>query len=500
LVTHGLTSHRTSVAFGGALERCYVHRPSFVTVQARDASGVNCRVGGDNFSVKLRGPIKDLVASVHDRDDGTYVAEFTAPVTGEYALLVLLDGRHIHGSPFVLRVGSGAAHGPSCVLLEAAGEKGGFPSRAHDGVAPSSAPLTSPRPPLVAGVEMRFVLEAHDERGGRITHGGEHVQAWLQPAPDAQPAAVASLVGGPHARAPPELAIDDRGDGTYLVRLRVYVAGPYELHVLLGARAAEERIGGTPLALRVVPGPACAPATTLHVLSPSGVPMPHGTPFAPVHAGEETSFMLLANDSYGNACGRGGGRFEMAVEHSTSADARDDFFVATDLVDHADGRYSGSLRAGRAGEALLRVSLDGAPIGTPFVVPIVSGPTCAACCRVRVARASLDAHADPHRWAALHASAPLGKGAALGCPPQRVGQPAGAGRGFGAAGTSPSAPNTARGFGAAGTSPSAPLPQLTMGVGETAEALIEAYDAYGNPRGRGALTGTEWPLNATECL
>jgi hypothetical protein len=271
LVTHGLTSHRTSVAFGGALERCYVHRPSFVTVQARDASGVNCRVGGDNFSVKLRGPIKDLVASVHDRDDGTYVAEFTAPVTGEYALLVLLDGRHIHGSPFVLRVGSGAAHGPSCVLLEAAGEKGGFPSRAHDGVAPSSAPLTSPRPPLVAGVEMRFVLEAHDERGGRITHGGEHVQAWLQPAPDAQPAAVASLVGGPHARAPPELAIDDRGDGTYLVRLRVYVAGPYELHVLLGARAAEERIGGTPLALRVVPGPACAPATTLHVLSPSGV-------------------------------------------------------------------------------------------------------------------------------------------------------------------------------------------------------------------------------------
>ena len=98
MITHGLTSHRTSEAFGGALERCYVHRPSFVTVQARDASGVNCRVGGDNFSVKLRGPIKDLVASVHDRDDGTYVAEFTAPVTGEYALLVLLDGRHIHGA------------------------------------------------------------------------------------------------------------------------------------------------------------------------------------------------------------------------------------------------------------------------------------------------------------------------------------------------------------------------------------------------------------------
>ena len=475
MVTHGLTSHRTSVAFGGALERCYVHRPSFVTVQARDASGVNCRVGGDNFSVKLRGPIKDLVASVHDRDDGTYVAEFTAPVTGEYALLVLLDGRHIHGSPFVLRVGSGAAHGPSCVLLEATDEK--------DGVAPSSAPLTSLHPPLVAGVEMRFVLEAHDERGGRITHGGEHVQAWLQPAPDAQPAAVASLVGGPHARAAPELAIDDRCDGTYLVRLRVYVAGPYELHVLLGARAAEERIGGTPLALRVVPGPALAPATTLHVLSPSGMPMPHGTPFAPVPAGEETSFMLLANDAYGNACGRGGGRFEMAVEHSTSADARDDFYVATDLVDHADGRYSGSLRAGRAGEALLRVSLDGAPIGTPFVVPIVPGPTCAACCRVRVARASLDAHADPVGWAALHASAPWGKGAGLGCPPQRAHRTAGAGRGGEAV----------------GTSPSAPLPQLTMGVGETAEALLEAYDAYGNPRACGAPTGTEWPQHATEC-
>jgi hypothetical protein len=98
---------------------------------------------------------------------------------------------------------------------------------------------------------------------------------------------------------------------------------------------------------------------------------------------------------------------------------------------------------------------------------------------VRVARASLDAHADPHRWAALHASAPLGKGAALGCPPQRVGQPAGAGRGFGAAGTSPSAPNTARGFGAAGMSPSAPLPQLTMGVGE------RRYWRYRRPRSRG---------------
>lgn len=402
VVTHGLTSHRSTVAYGGALERCYVHRPAQVFIQARDAAGQNCRVGGDDFRVRLRGPIKDLHASVRDVGDGTHVAEFTAPVSGEFSLLVTLDGRHIDGSPFTIYVGTGSAHAPSCVLLECSGADLLPPS--GSAAAPTARqPLLRPRPPLVAGIESCFLIEARDDKGGRITHGGEHMQAWLRPTADAQPAAAASLVGGPAARAAPELAIDDRGDGCYVLRARVFVVGRYEL--LLHGTRAEEPIGGSPVDVEVVPNAPHALATTLHPFETapnplddaSAPPRPHGTPFPPTAAGEEAAFLLVAHDAYGNPCGAGGARFELTLLRATSTDARDDYHVATDLVDLGDGRYRGSFRAGRAGEVLLRIALDGAPIGPCSSVPIVAGPTHAGCCVLHVARGSLDAQASPPR-------------------------------------------------------------------------------------------------------
>lgn len=51
---HGASSANRCVAFGEAFEYAYVHRTATFTIQARDAQGENCRVGGDAFAVKVR--------------------------------------------------------------------------------------------------------------------------------------------------------------------------------------------------------------------------------------------------------------------------------------------------------------------------------------------------------------------------------------------------------------------------------------------------------------
>ena len=54
IAAHGPTSAAHSIAFGDALERCYVNRAASFIIQARDAAGANVRLGGDPFSVRLR--------------------------------------------------------------------------------------------------------------------------------------------------------------------------------------------------------------------------------------------------------------------------------------------------------------------------------------------------------------------------------------------------------------------------------------------------------------
>ena len=335
--THGLTSHRRSVIFGDALQQCYSNRPSVVFIQARDSSGAHCRVGGDDFRVRLRGPVKEFAAVVRDNGDGTYVAEFVPPLSGEYGLIVTLRGHHVVGSPFVLRVSSGSMHGPSCAIFEVppeiTGGRGGGSATPRPPLALEL--LALPRPPLLAGDESSLLLEGRDLSGSRLTHGGEHLQAWLRPADGSHPEVEASLVGGPGSRRAPELSIEDHDDGRYVLRYRVFVAGSYCLEVKV-ARVLEP-VAGSPFAVEVVPRPPHASSTTLHAFDAQGAALPHGTPFGAARAGEEVRFLLASHDVHGNACASGGGRFEMTLEQADGDESAAKFF-ATDLVDRADPR------------------------------------------------------------------------------------------------------------------------------------------------------------------
>lgn len=103
---YGACVARRSVAFGAALNRCYVNKPSSIRIQARDAVGENCLAGGEIFVVRLRGPV-EVRATVTDDEDGSYTARFVAPITGTYAAHITMRHAHICGSPIPLRVSSG---------------------------------------------------------------------------------------------------------------------------------------------------------------------------------------------------------------------------------------------------------------------------------------------------------------------------------------------------------------------------------------------------------
>ena len=386
----------------------------------------------------------DSRAEVSDCADGTYEVRFNVPVTGEYAVHATLRHMHIAGSPFLLRVTSGAAHGPSCRLLAPA-------THSSDSYARGPlSPLSLPLPPMAAGSELSLIIEARDHGGGRITHGGEHLQAWLCRADTAGS-------GRTHAdqSASPALTIDDLDDGYYALRCRACVAARYLLHARIGKSA--EAVCGKPLELIIHAARAHAPSTTLY-----GVSLVNG-----VHAGEEAHFVCVSHDAHGNVCSHGGEPFGMRATPA-SGDVEAERLMACDLIDRGDGTYAGSFRACRVGGCLLEITLDGVPIGPPTTVPILPGPTHAANCVLTVdetahARFTVGAPSSRSLFGSPGAAAP-------------VAASAGAGLVMSYAAAQPSRASYA-------------LPRLSVPIGQSATFVMEARDAFGNPTLAG---GDEW--------
>lgn len=153
-----------------------------------------------------------------------------------------------------------------------------------------------------------------------------------------------------------------------------------------------------------------------------------------------------------------------------------------------DGTYIGGLCAGRAGDVWLRVSLDSVPIGPPTVIPIVPGNVCARFCCVRLAPASVEAHVSAEGWAALQVSSRS---------PDRFAKLPFAWQADRRLAVAERERHSALGIhdGASSVAahplPSQPLPQLTLGVGETAHVDLHAFDEFANPLESG---GTAWEV------
>ncbi|KAJ1623846.1 immunoglobulin E-set [Pavlovales sp. CCMP2436] len=107
-------------AEGAGLQHAYQRIPASFTLTAFDSNGGRVRTGGEALRAKMRGPAPGM-AAVEDGSDGTYTVGFTAPVSGQYTLLVSVGHVPVAGSPFQIKVRpAGRPARPEPVRLELA--------------------------------------------------------------------------------------------------------------------------------------------------------------------------------------------------------------------------------------------------------------------------------------------------------------------------------------------------------------------------------------------
>jgi len=71
------------------------------TIRAKTKKGENKRDGGDKFKVAIAGPSGPVPnVNLKDNGDGTYLASYKLPGSGDYTVDVTLNGNHIKGSPW----------------------------------------------------------------------------------------------------------------------------------------------------------------------------------------------------------------------------------------------------------------------------------------------------------------------------------------------------------------------------------------------------------------
>ena len=84
--------------------------PVVLTVTAVDSSNIPCSGGGENVEAFLRPrppvPGPAIKAKVEDRGRGQYEVAFSVVYSGECELSVLVNGRHVRGSPFPVPLGT----------------------------------------------------------------------------------------------------------------------------------------------------------------------------------------------------------------------------------------------------------------------------------------------------------------------------------------------------------------------------------------------------------
>ena len=114
------TCAANSTATGLGIKSANLGKIAKFTITSRDSQSRQRKRGGDVYAVKLNKEGYEVKVDVKDKDDGTYLAEYTVPEQdylsfilsflvggggpGRYTLSVYLRGAHIKGSPFVVQV------------------------------------------------------------------------------------------------------------------------------------------------------------------------------------------------------------------------------------------------------------------------------------------------------------------------------------------------------------------------------------------------------------
>lgn len=109
-VTDDLTCAKNTIAEGSGLESAVAGRKNSFTIIAHDARKHRRTLGGDLFTVDLNYEdenYKKTTGKIEDRGDGSYLATYIMNKyawSGFYKVNVRLQGVHIHGSPFRVKL------------------------------------------------------------------------------------------------------------------------------------------------------------------------------------------------------------------------------------------------------------------------------------------------------------------------------------------------------------------------------------------------------------
>jgi hypothetical protein len=271
--------------------------PCSFSIFAKDKFGNQRDDGGDEFTVKARGPGEVVMAVITDNKDGTYLAEFTCSRDGDYFIDVKVDSMDIQQSPFVLTVDPAATFAYEC-LAE------GIDTDYGNGLKEGQA-----------GRPVQFVIQARDQFGNKVVKPGDDFQIRIVESNE-----------GIRVRA----NVTDNGDGTYLVEWTGMLRGEYDVHVCL----KEDPIKGSPWKVVVRTGQASAIKSTAE-----------GSGLGGSQAGNPNSVLIETNDHFGNVVTRGGAHVNGTL---VSVDGKDSIVCAVE--DHDDGTYTVTYEATRSCE------------------------------------------------------------------------------------------------------------------------------------------------------
>lgn len=114
-----------SIAQGKGLREAVRSKPTTFTLTAKDHEGQQRQQGGDPISAVVldtNGSIS--VADVLDHGNGTYTFTYVAQTEGESLVSVLVENRHVEGSPFSVQVKAGRKYGLSGLPVASFGSEG----------------------------------------------------------------------------------------------------------------------------------------------------------------------------------------------------------------------------------------------------------------------------------------------------------------------------------------------------------------------------------------
>ena len=102
--------------------------PVVLTLTTVDSSNIPCSSGGESVEAFLRPrppvPGPAITSKVEDRENGQYEVVFSAVYSGECELSVLVNGEHVRGSPFAVRLGRAVLKNGRWVMTRSATELG----------------------------------------------------------------------------------------------------------------------------------------------------------------------------------------------------------------------------------------------------------------------------------------------------------------------------------------------------------------------------------------